>query len=137
MIPVVMGKADYSFWMPRSGYINALDYRSPQDVAEFLNGLACDEAAYNGYFEWKRYLRFEDGPPMQSYLCEMCIKLNMEEVAGVVEKKMVGNVSELFGPQQNCYEYSTNHSGIVKGENLNVFDYMSLDNEFDNEMIRA
>ncbi len=69
-MPVVIGRAEYDFWVPRSAYINALDFASPQDLAAFLTKLSTDESAYNQYFEWKKFLDFDKTPPYQGYLCQ-------------------------------------------------------------------
>jgi hypothetical protein len=130
IVPVVMGKAEYDFWVPRSAYINALDFDSPQELAAFLANLSEDEIAYNKYFEWKKFLNFDKRPPFQGYLCDMCIKLNVEEVTGVVEKKRLESEYKLYNPHQNCYEYDVDHKNIRLGYNLHINDGLSAENNF-------
>lgn len=130
IVPIVMSKFDYSFWVPKSAYINALDFNSPKDLADFLLKLDNDPAAYNRYFEWKRYLRVNDEVPAQSFLCEMCIKLNLEQVSGVIEHKVVNNVFKRYNNTQNCWSIDVDHSKIVLGQNLVNAFYMSPETKF-------
>ena len=97
-----MGGDDFSFWIPKSGYINALDFESPKVLAEYLLELDKDPVAYNKYFEWKNYLRINKDHPEQAYLCEMCIKLNLEERGGYFESKQLQNMDKLYGWKNNC-----------------------------------
>ena len=52
IIPIVVGTkdVDFSFWVPKSGYINAQDYKDPQDLANYLKELDNDQKAFNKYF---------------------------------------------------------------------------------------
>ncbi len=122
IIPIVVGTkdVDFSFWVPKSGYINAQDYKDPQDLANYLKELDNDQKAFNKYFEWKKYLRINQKPPIQYYLCEMCIKLNLEEVTGIVEKKkQITNMTKLWNAIENCWGFSNlSYSDIKKGVNL-------------------
>ena len=89
VIPVVLAGEvkDYSYYLPSSGYINALDFGTPQLLAEFLLAVGSEKSRYNNYFEWKKYLRYNPEHPIQGFLCEMCIKLQMEAASGFVEQK--------------------------------------------------
>jgi len=130
-VPIVIGKIDFDFWIPRSGYINALDFESPEALAIYLQQLDRDEIAYNKFFEWKEYLRIDKTPPIQSYLCEMCIQLNLEEVAGVVKNKVLTDVVKMYNNNENCWGIDTDHSKIVKGSNLQNLFFMSPETNFD------
>ncbi len=130
LIYINIGRAEYDFWVPRSAYINALDFASPQDLAAFLANLSRDESAYNKYFEWKKFLDFDKTPPYQGYLCDMCIGLNVEEVTGVVEKRRLESVYEMYNPHQNCYEYDVDHKNIKLGYHLHINDQLSAENNF-------
>lgn len=131
IVPIVIGKIDFDFWIPRSGYINALDFESPEALAIYLQQLDRDEIAYNKFFEWKEYLRIDKTPPIQSYLCEMCIQLNLEEVAGVVKNKVLTDVVKMYNNNENCWGIDTDHSKIVKGSNLQNLFFMSPETNFD------
>ncbi|RNA15250.1 alpha-(1-3)-fucosyltransferase C-like [Brachionus plicatilis] len=36
IIPVVLGGGNYSYFIPKTGYINVLDYKTPKDLADYL-----------------------------------------------------------------------------------------------------
>jgi alpha-1,3-fucosyltransferase len=57
VVPVVLGGANYSKIVPQKSVINALDFESPQKLAEYLQYLDKNATAYAEYFEWKLYFR--------------------------------------------------------------------------------
>jgi len=57
-IPIVAsrnGKPDYTRFAPKYSYINAYDYKSVKELADYLNYLSNNETAYNEYL-WFRQL---------------------------------------------------------------------------------
>jgi len=91
-----------------------MDYDSPESLANYLNYLSGNKKAYNKFFAWKKYIKFEMNPSKMGILCEMCIQLHLEEYVGYIDRKQV-DVEELYGLNKNCY-------GLVK-ENNNSFKY--------------
>jgi alpha-1,3-fucosyltransferase len=71
-IPIVLGGADYNLFAPPNSYINARDFSSPKDLAEYLIMLNSTEELYASYFSWKNeyYLSV---PDMYGW-CELCMK---------------------------------------------------------------
>ncbi len=102
IVPVVLGGGDYSYYIPKSGFINALDFKGPDDLAKFLIDLSKDKDAYNRYFEWKEFLGYRKAPLVQAFICEMCIKLLLEEANSLIEYKVIKNLRERFGMKENC-----------------------------------
>jgi hypothetical protein len=45
--------------VPKSGFINAADYKSPKELANYLNYLDSNKTAYNSYFKWKKHVKFD------------------------------------------------------------------------------
>lgn len=80
-IPVVYGLADYAKWLPKSAYINALDFHSPGQLVNYLHHLSRNKTAYNSFFKWKKYIRFTYNE--YKSFCDMCIKLNLEDYFGI------------------------------------------------------
>lgn len=124
IIPVVYGYANYSFYLPRSAYINVLDYDSPKSLANYLNYLAHNKTAYNSYFDWKRFIRVDERRSMGGYLCEMCIKLHLEESLGVVERKEVESLKKPFGLYENCLNLE-----LFTRENVSYFNITKVDHD--------
>lgn len=54
IIPVVLGGANYSDYIPPHSYIDVRDFKGPLALASYLHEVANDEALYNSYFVWKR-----------------------------------------------------------------------------------
>jgi alpha-1,3-fucosyltransferase len=57
VVPIVLGGANYSKLVPHKSVINALDFESPQKLAEYLQYLDKNTTAYAEYFVWKHYFR--------------------------------------------------------------------------------
>jgi hypothetical protein len=75
-------------------------------------------------------LDFDETPPYQGFLGDMCVSLNVEEVTGVVGKRSLESVYEMYNPCQNCYEYDVDHKNIRLGYNLHINDGLSAENNF-------
>ena len=73
-VPVVFGAAHYSRYAPPHSYINALEFPSPKDLADYLIVLSENRKMYAHYFEWRRH--FEAVQQSTSDWCELCEKLN-------------------------------------------------------------
>jgi alpha-1,3-fucosyltransferase len=85
MIPVVYGGADYSRIAPRHSYIDALEFSTPDKLAEYLKQLDANDTLYNEYFWWKDHYQVEAGVEQMARhaFCDLCKKLHQEE--GVVK----------------------------------------------------
>jgi hypothetical protein len=101
-VPVVYGLGNYDEYVPRSGYINVLDFKTPKELADYLIYLDGNNTAYNAYFEWKKYLKYDPNHPIAGYLCEMCIKLHLEDHTGIIQKKKFNSLQKYFGLRNNC-----------------------------------
>jgi hypothetical protein len=75
IIPVVFGSANYSKIAPQKSYINAQEFKSPKQLAEYLLYLDKNSTAYAEYFEWKSYLKVNR---FYTFFCQLCIALNDE-----------------------------------------------------------
>ena len=74
IVPVVFGGADYAHYAPPNSYINIADFKSPKELAEYLNLLAKNDALYSKYFEWKKNYQVIR-KPLNGW-CDLCEKLN-------------------------------------------------------------
>ena len=71
VIPVVMGGADYTKLAIPGSYINVLDFKSVEQLAEYLHYLNRNDTAYNEYFKWRqKYQVLTAGIGMT--LCNIC-----------------------------------------------------------------
>ncbi|CAL4155055.1 unnamed protein product, partial [Meganyctiphanes norvegica] len=76
VIPVVMGGADYDRIAPPNSYIDALQFRGPKELADYLKFLASNSQLYNRYFEWKTHYDIDLGHPYSPMICDVCRKLH-------------------------------------------------------------
>ncbi len=69
-VPVVFGGSDYSIYLPVGSYINARDYATPLDLANYLKKLMTDDDLYLSYFRWRdKYII--DSSPIEGW-CGLC-----------------------------------------------------------------
>ena len=101
IIPIVLGGADYSKYVPRTAFISVFDFETPKELAVYLTYLSNNKTAYNSYFKWKQWIRVRDKNPFQAYICEMCIKLHLEKYTGI-ERKQLGSLNDYMGMETNC-----------------------------------
>ncbi|XP_001607468.1 alpha-(1,3)-fucosyltransferase C [Nasonia vitripennis] len=77
VVPVVYGGANYSRFAPPKSYIDALDFETPKDLAEYLVRLSRNETEYKSYFDWKRLYGLSR--PTKRVVCDLCELLNAEQ----------------------------------------------------------
>ncbi len=85
--------------VPKTAYINALDFATPKDLADYLVYLDKNSTAYNEYFKWKKHVVFNSFMGLGTMICDMCIKLHLMDYFGY-EKSKVENFS--FLDRKNC-----------------------------------
>ena len=82
IIPLVMDAHDnYAKAAPPHSYINAIDFPSVHDFANYLIHLSKNPHLYNDYFVWKKYFkvrRNDDEGLAMNHLCNLCAALHDE-----------------------------------------------------------
>ena len=101
IIPVVYGGGDYNKYVPKSGYINAFDFATPKQLAEYLIYLDGNSTAYNSYFKWKKHIKFNKKRAYKAQLCEMCILLNLESYVGI-KRSVIRDMNEFWNVRKDC-----------------------------------
>lgn len=71
MVPVVYGGADYGAVAPPNSYIDVRDFKSHNELVEYLKKVGNDPEEYAKYFEWKRIYRVENTDCWKGW-CELC-----------------------------------------------------------------
>lgn len=72
IIPVIYSAAPLKELLPPMSYINAEDYDTPKELADYLNFLANNPVEYMQYFWWKEYYYVWSN----DWRCPICQKLN-------------------------------------------------------------
>ena len=75
-IPIVLGGSNYAdpqLAIPGS-FINALDFKTPKKLVEYIKKVDSNDTLYNSYFNWKKYYkRFREKESGCSYaMCNLC-----------------------------------------------------------------
>ncbi|XP_046827911.1 alpha-(1,3)-fucosyltransferase C-like [Vespa crabro] len=76
ILPIVYGGANYSRFVPKDSYIDALNFDSPETLAIYLKRLITNPKEYREYFRWKKYYRIEDST--NNVACSLCKFLHTE-----------------------------------------------------------
>ena len=84
--------------MPRSGFINAMDFKSPKELAQYMLYLDGNKTAFNSYFKWKKHVTFKE--ESEDVFCSMCVHLNMQSHLGVRTNVLHGLGN--YWSQQDC-----------------------------------
>ncbi len=106
VLPIVLGGGDYTYYLPKAGYINALDFRSAQELTNYLIYLNNNHTAYNEYFKWKKFISYNENHPRMGFLCEMCIQLHLEDYLGEIKRKSLDLINRRFHIYLNCKQIS-------------------------------
>ncbi|CAK1542550.1 unnamed protein product [Leptosia nina] len=83
VVPVVLGGADYSRFLPPGSYLDA-QKSSPGELASMIVTLIEFQKTYSHYFRWKRMYSYSN-PALSDDVCALCAALN--------DKKMVDSLS--------------------------------------------
>ena len=96
LVPIVLGGARYSPDQAIPGsFINAADFNSVKDLADYLKYLDKNDTAYNQYFEWKTKFKVVK---YQFWLCQLCKALHDLTRPAKTYHKM----SEYWGVKDSC-----------------------------------
>jgi alpha-1,3-fucosyltransferase len=112
IVPVVYGGVDYSYWVPRSAYINVADFKSVQALTDYMKYLSKNATAYNAYFEWKRHIRVTN--TRYKMFCDACIKLHLEDHFGRMKSNpALSDMEKFFDERSNCLRTTINNDQII------------------------
>ncbi|XP_017758009.1 PREDICTED: alpha-(1,3)-fucosyltransferase C-like [Eufriesea mexicana] len=89
VVPIVYGGANYSLFAPPRSYIDALDFDTPRDLAEYLKKLMQNPRAYGEYFAWKRYYKIDNS--VRHVSCNLCEFLHRQR-----EPRMQNSLSDWY-----------------------------------------
>ena len=110
VVPIVLGAADYDYFVPPHSFIDIRDFGSPQQLAEYLYMLDTRDDLYLKYFEWKRTYR-SVGTTRRH--CQYCAHLNRVDGSTHV----VDRLDKFNDPRHNCVkpeQYFAGHLGFSK-----------------------
>jgi alpha-1,3-fucosyltransferase len=100
IIPVVLGGGNYEYYVPKSGFINVFDFSSAQSLATYLLYLDSNRTAYNEYFKWKKYVKFNASDQSMHHFCNLCIQMHLNAQFGI-QKSIINNIGSYWN-KNNC-----------------------------------
>ncbi|RNA21890.1 galactoside 3(4)-L-fucosyltransferase-like [Brachionus plicatilis] len=101
--------------VPKSGFIDVLDFKNPKDLAEYLIYLDKNNTAYNSYFKWKKYMK-----PIRSIMstiCDMCVQMKLDTFFPV-KTTIIDNVEKFWSKKKSC-----KLPGFDESKNFYLQDY--------------
>lgn len=94
-VPVVYGHSDYDAYAPVNSYINAADFVSAKQLADFLLVLNSNQVFYSKYLAWNRDYAV-DRYPKQGW-CQLCEILNKD-----VANQFYGDINSWWFDSAYC-----------------------------------
>lgn len=99
-VPIAMGGAEYNRYAPPNSFINAMDFATPQKLAEYLSLLNGSDTLYAKYFNWKN--NYEIAIPYNSGLCDLCRMAHDEGLP----PKVYWDIKSWWFDKANCQKNS-------------------------------
>ena len=106
IVPIVLGWARYDHYIPSTGYIDVRDFRSPRELAAYVDYLDKNTTAYLEYFQWRQYA-LHIKPP--KFMCELCLKLFLDDKDH--KKQSLKHIAEYWNRKVQCHNYKKNQNG--------------------------
>lgn len=103
IIPVVVGGGNYTHFVPKSAFINAMDFPSPKHLAEHLKSIDANETAFNSFFKWKKHVNFLENIVSYAFMCELCIQAHLDHYFPIKEK-VIHDFDKYWNKNTQCFE---------------------------------
>ncbi|XP_061717262.1 alpha-(1,3)-fucosyltransferase C-like [Cydia pomonella] len=92
-IPIVVGRANYSSFLPPGSYIDAKAH-TMKELVGIMNYLMTYPDTYSFFFDWKNHYYYTPRP--KSYLCDLCSRLNDNN-----KPQSLGDLRKWWNPNYN------------------------------------
>lgn len=76
-IPVVFNRLAYDYFVPKSAFIRAYEFNTPEKLGSYLKSLEANETAAKKFFTWKKHVVFDE--KAIGNFCDICIKALLEK----------------------------------------------------------
>ena len=109
VVPVFLGKANYSAILPPHSYIDVRDFASPRNLADYIKLLSSNDTLYNEYFRWRAKYNCESFPFKEHDTgCDLC----QHAVATRGKTEIVKDLVAEWGRNQNCISPKQYYRGM-------------------------
>lgn len=103
LVPIVMGaeESDYQRIAPKQSYIHVNQYKTPEDLAKYLNYLINDSGKYLTYLQWREHteiqmIKYGSWTTLLCPLCEMAYEVPVTSSTRL-------NFTSWFNPTIDCH----------------------------------
>ncbi|CAF5010339.1 unnamed protein product [Rotaria sp. Silwood1] len=121
IVPIVMGanENDYKLIAPKQSYIHINNYKTPEDLAKYLNYLINNSEKYLQYLQWREYTIIESKFPTtwMNLLCPLCQMAYETQVT--IDDRL--NFSSWYNPKIDCHHNDVKMFNKCKQTNLRVW----------------
>lgn len=102
MLPIVINGANLSdpTIAPPGCCINALDFKSAKDLAQYIKKVASNSTLYNSYFKWQSRYAVRHIETRHLLFCRACQRLYSDS-----ETKVYDDLYSWYGNKENCIPY--------------------------------
>ncbi|UJR21917.1 hypothetical protein I4U23_024987 [Adineta vaga] len=84
VVPVVLGRTNYSAFIPSSGFIDTKQYSTMSSLAKYLNDTRNDKEKYLSYFAWKKDYVWGLGTFFTPF-CDLCLRLHLDSEVNIID----------------------------------------------------
>ena len=84
VVPVVLGRMNYSLLIPPSGFINVRDFVNVRALAQHLNETRYNQEKYLSYFSWKKDYVWGLNHFFNPF-CDLCLRLHLDTTPKVID----------------------------------------------------
>ncbi|CAF2602375.1 unnamed protein product [Rotaria sp. Silwood2] len=121
LVPIVMGANDndYERIAPKQSYIHVNNYKTPENLAKYLNYLINDPEKYLKYLQWREHTKIESKIPTtwMSLLCPLC-QMSYDTQLSIDDRL---NFSLWYNPKIECHHNDVKMFTQCKQTNLRVW----------------
>ena len=104
VVPIVRGAGPYKDFLPVNSYIDAADFSSPKDLADYLIKLDQNDDLYNEYFKAReKFICHNYYANSYNWPCAICQQVCALKEANKKKTLNQNEINKLFVPSNICY----------------------------------
>ncbi|CAF0797699.1 unnamed protein product [Rotaria sordida] len=84
IVPVVLGRTNYSYFIPSSGYIDINQFSNMNSLAQYLNETRYNKEKYLSYFLWKKDYVWGLNQFFTPF-CDLCLRLHLDLKPNIID----------------------------------------------------
>lgn len=109
-VPVVLGGANYTKYLPPHSLIDIRDFRSARELAVYLTELAYNQTLYLEYFKWMRWYKVFH---KNAVFCSICEYVNDHTFSQEELDNPRADIQDLVNMNHTCLDPDDFYKGIL------------------------